>query len=149
MQLLQGNYNLSDPSQPISIYTLINHEHNLEEPEGGVGKRIPAKHTRRLPQSNGANWSSHTVTELNTKIENIHQDFDPLKASIGDLTKKLNEIEQSQQLLISSQHSAVMTTIQEVKKQNKSTDNWIQQTEKCMTGLSKGSNNIEAKLDEL
>ena len=88
------------------------------------------------------------ITELNAKIENIHHDLDPLKASIGDLTKKLKEIETSQQF-ISSQYDAVVTKVQEVKKQNKDTDNWIQQADKYMDGLSKDNYNIGAKLDEL
>ena len=87
------------------------------------------------------------ITELNAKIENIH-DLDPLKASIGDLTKKLKEIETSQQF-ISRQYDAVVTKVQEVKKQNKDTDNWIQQADKYMDGVSKDNYNIGAKLDEL
>ena len=93
-----------------------------------------------------------SITKLNTKIHNIrqeiHQELEPLKAIISDLSKKFEAIETSQKF-ISSQYDAVLSTVQDVKKQNQGTENRVQRIEEGMSDLSKDSYDLEAKLDEL
>lgn len=66
-------------------------------------------------------WKEELLTDVRGEISGMIQ---PLKADLGAINKKMNDLETSQKFL-AEKYDALLIGIQEQKKHNKDSSDWI------------------------